>query len=498
VRAHGVILKFKRKYILNFSIALATVSMVLSAIQFNRTKEALLESNQVFFNTIVDASYDIVDTTVNEAIKTYLKGVIDTAHSYVESHKQLPEAQQLADLANTLKVGQSGYLYLLSPDGVHLYHPFLQGQDRSNVEHIQRQLKLEEGVSQYYHANPHETGMRPKVAYSRKLPSGNTLVATTYKDELMFLVDQVQLKEKLSKYAYGESGYIYIVDLDGKRILQNQFDNRAFESVVESTSQSFIRQVLNNREGHVKFDLENESGVATKNIFYKFYPYLNWVIVAGISEQELNKNHSLLFVSLMALFASLIAIISVLVLYLKNRHDKMLELASLDYLTGINSRRSFMEQFKARVQKDQTSVSHLGVVLLDIDHFKRVNDDFGHTQGDKVIQAVAIKLKEYETENRLIARYGGEEFVVVTFDCEQAELMELAETIRLDVENTQGLCRQITISAGCCYAPVNQGVETVIEKADAALYLAKEAGRNNTQCYSSPNWKCLPHIKHCI
>ncbi|MEF1231071.1 sensor domain-containing diguanylate cyclase, partial [Vibrio fortis] len=127
-------MKFKRKYILNFSIALATVSMVLSAIQFNRTKEALLESNQVFFNTIVNASYDIVDTTVNEAIKTYLKGVIDTAHSYVESHKQLPEAQQLADLANTLKVGQSGYLYLLSPDGVHLYHPFLQGQDRSNVE----------------------------------------------------------------------------------------------------------------------------------------------------------------------------------------------------------------------------------------------------------------------------------------------------------------------------------------------------------------------------
>ena len=484
MREHGVALKVRRKYILNFSIILATVSLVLSAIQFNRTKEALLESNQVFFNTIVNASYDIVDTTVNEAIKTYLKGVIDTAHSYIESHNQLPEAEELAELANALKVGQSGYLYLISPDGVHLYHPFLQGQDRSHVAHIQEQLRLTEGVSQYYHANPHEKGLRAKIAYSRKLPSGNTLVATTYKDELMFLVDQVQLKEKLSKYAYGESGYIYIVGLDGQRILQNRFDDRAFESVVESTSQSFIQQVLNNREGHVKFDLENEFGVATKNIFYKFYPYLNWVIVAGISEQELKKNHSLLFVSLLTLFASLIAIILVLVLYLKNRHHRMLELASLDYLTGINSRRSFMEQFKARVQKDQESISNLGAILLDIDHFKRVNDDFGHVQGDKVIQAVALKLKGFETENRLIARYGGEEFIVVTFDCDEAQLMALAEAIRIDVAKVQGLCREITISAGCYHAPIEQGIEKIIEKADAALYQAKEAGRNNTQYYS--------------
>ena len=474
------------------------VSLVLSAIQFNRTKEALLESNQIFFNTIVNASYDIVDTTVNEAIKTYLKGVIDTAHSYVESHNQLPEHEQLADLANTLKVGQSGYLYLLSPEGVHLYHPFLQGQDRSQIAHIQRQLELKEGISQYYHANPHEAGLRAKVAYSRKLPSGNTLVASTYKDELMFLVDQVQLKEKLSKYAYGESGYIYIVDLHGQRILQNKFDNRAFDSVVESTSKSFIEQVLNKREGHVKFDLQNESGVATKNIFYKFYPYLNWVIVAGISEQELKKNHSLLFVSLLALFVSLLAIISVLVLYLKNRHQKMLELASLDYLTGINSRRSFMEQFKARVQNDQVSISNLGAILLDIDHFKRVNDDFGHVQGDKVIQAVALKLKEFETANRLIARYGGEEFVVVTFDCNESQLMALAEAIRIDVAKVQGLCREITISAGCCHAPLEQGIENIIEKADAALYQAKEAGRNNTQCYMSSDSGCLSHVKHCI
>lgn len=168
MREHGVALKVRRKYILNFSIILATVSLVLSAIQFNRTKEALLESNQVFFNTIVNASYDIVDTTVNEAIKTYLKGVIDTAHSYIESHNQLPEAEELTELANALKVGQSGYLYLISPDGVHLYHPFLQGQDRSHVAHIQEQLRLTEGVSQYYHANPHEKGLRAKIAYYEK------------------------------------------------------------------------------------------------------------------------------------------------------------------------------------------------------------------------------------------------------------------------------------------------------------------------------------------
>ncbi|MDK9759678.1 GGDEF domain-containing protein, partial [Vibrio sp. D173a] len=95
------------------------------------------------------------------------------------------------------------------------------------------------------------------------------------------------------------------------------------------------------------------------------------------------------------------------------------------------------------------------------------------------------------------ARYGGEEFVVVTFDCNESQLMALAEAIRIDVAKVQGLCREITISAGCCHAPLEEGVENIIEKADAALYQAKEAGRNNTQYYMSSDSECLSHVKHC-
>lgn len=79
-----------------------------------------MESNQLFFRTIVNASYDIVDTTVNEAIKTYLKGITDTVASHVWHATPGQEIEQVSQIASELHIGQSGYIYLMSPQGVHL------------------------------------------------------------------------------------------------------------------------------------------------------------------------------------------------------------------------------------------------------------------------------------------------------------------------------------------------------------------------------------------
>ncbi|MFA0071928.1 sensor domain-containing diguanylate cyclase, partial [Vibrio breoganii] len=119
-------------------------------------------------------------------------------------------------------------------------------------------------------------------------------------------------------------------------------------------------------EGHFSYSVSSDDGMTNKNVFYKFYPYLNWVISAGILEQELNKNHSLLFISLMTLVVSLLSIIIVLVLYLRHRHLKILDVASLDYLTGLPSRRSFIEQLKLKIaQRSPYSLTNVGVILLD-------------------------------------------------------------------------------------------------------------------------------------
>ena len=485
-----MILKVRRKYILRFSIALAIVSMILSAIQFNRTEKSLLESNQLFFRTIVNASYDIVDTTVNEAIKTYLKGITDTIASRVLHVTPEQEIEQVSQIASELLIGQSGYIYLMSPQGIHLYHPFLQGKERGHLTHIQKQLSIDFGMIEYFHANPHEISRRAKVAYSMRLPSGNTLVATTYKEELMYLVDIEGLKDKLRKYAFGDSGYVYIIDLQGNLVLHPDSQRKSWEAIIGYSSELLIDRITTQPEGHFSYSISSDNGTTNKNVFYKFYPYLNWVISAGILEQELNRNHSLLFVSLMALVVSLLSIIVVLVLYLRHRHLKILDVASLDYLTGLPSRRSFIEQIKLKISDcSPYPLTNVGVILLDIDNFKLVNDQFGHAQGDRVICAVAKSLKRFINRRRLIARYGGEEFILMTFDCEERELFELAEALRLCIEQLQGLVSTVTVSAGCCHAQALTDIEMAIDKADKALYQAKESGRNNTQLYRENEYR---------
>lgn len=464
--------------------------MILSAVQFNRTEKSLLESNELFFQTIVNASYDIVDTTVNEAIKTYLKGITDTVASHVWHATPEQEIEQVSQIASELHIGQSGYIYLMSPQGVHLYHPFLQGKKRGHLNHIQKQLSIDSGMSEYFHANPYEISRRAKVAYSMTLPSGNTLVATTYKEELMYLVDLEGLKDKLRKYAFGDSGYVYIVDLQGNLVLHPDFEHKPLKSLIGYSSELLIDRIATKPEGHFSYSISSDSGTTNKNIFYKFYPYLNWVISASILEQELNRNHSLLFISLLALVVSLMSIIVVLVLYLRHRHLKILDVASLDYLTGLPSRRSFIEQLKLKItQSSPYPITNVGVILLDIDHFKWVNDQYGHAQGDLVICEVAKSLKRFVNRRRLIARYGGEEFILVTFDCDERELFELSEALRLRIEQLQGLVSPVTISAGCCHTQALTDIETAIDKADKALYQAKNSGRNNTQAYRESEYR---------
>ncbi|CAH6832954.1 GGDEF domain protein [Vibrio chagasii] len=490
IRDDGVILKVRRKYILSFSIVLAVVSLLLSAVQFNRTQKSLLDSNQFFFRTIVNASYDIVDTTVNEAIKTYLKGITDTVASHVWHAAEDQEIEQISEIASELHIGQSGYIYLTSPQGVHLYHPFLQGKRRGHLTHIQKQLNIESGMIEYFHANPHEISRRAKVAYSIRLPSGNTLVATTYKEELMYLVDLDALKDKLRKYSYGDSGYVYIVDLQGELVLQPSVEHEHLKALIDDSSELLINKVGTEPEGHFSYSISDSNGTTSKNVFYKFYPYLNWVISAGVLEQELNKNHSLLLLSLVTLVVSLLSIIVVLVLYLRHRHLKVLDVASLDYLTGLYSRRSFIEQVKLKISDNSPyPLQGVGVILLDIDHFKRVNDQYGHAEGDRVICAVADTLKHLSSKDRLIARYGGEEFILVTFDCDERQLFELSETLRKRIEQVQGVVSPVTVSAGCCYAQVLFQIEGTIEKADQALYKAKASGRNNTQIYKENEYR---------
>ena len=163
---------------------------------------------------------------------------------------------------------------------------------------------------------------------------------------------------------------------------------------------------------------------------------------------------------------------------LQHQIGQLRHAASTDPLTGAYNRRS-LELSLGELQQNSKPFS---ILALDIDHFKRVNDRFGHEAGDKALVSLSRKMAELSREQDIIARTGGEEFVLVLPETPQDEAQKIAESLRSSVaEMTLAQIGSIQISIGIsCYTHHSQTPEQVLKQADQALYTAKRQGRN--QC----------------
>lgn len=151
-----------------------------------------------------------------------------------------------------------------------------------------------------------------------------------------------------------------------------------------------------------------------------------------------------------------------------------LALASQDSVTGLPNRGALENELEIR-QSRQMRGEAFAVMFVDVDHFKRVNDERGHDAGDAVLRGVARSIQSCIRPHDFVGRYGGEEFVVV-IEAEGAG--RVAERIRQHVEAMTG----VTVSVGVCFWDTpNVSLKSVMVRADAAMYDAKECGRNNVQ-----------------
>jgi diguanylate cyclase (GGDEF)-like protein len=168
--------------------------------------------------------------------------------------------------------------------------------------------------------------------------------------------------------------------------------------------------------------------------------------------------------------------------------DILKENAITDPLTKLYNRKHLEDQIpKITAQASRAAVS-FGVLLLDIDHFKMVNDTYGHDVGDKAIKIVAKTLKENTRNSDVIVRYGGEEFVVLLYNCDQDNIFQISEKIRLAFEKQEipagNDIINKTVSIGASMFPKdNKDLHACIKYADLALYQAKNTGRNKTILY---------------
>ena len=160
----------------------------------------------------------------------------------------------------------------------------------------------------------------------------------------------------------------------------------------------------------------------------------------------------------------------------------LLSLAAVDALTGLFNKRHFDEVFGKQVSRSDQAQSPLSLIVLDIDHFKQINDRFGHPAGDAVLKHVASVVKSQLRSGDTLCRVGGEEFALVLPDTTQSLASEVAERIRAAVEGAvcevSGSAIPATLSLGVAALAPGEIPEALYQRADGQLYAAKHSGRN--------------------
>ncbi|WP_404365362.1 GGDEF domain-containing protein [Marinobacter sp.] len=156
--------------------------------------------------------------------------------------------------------------------------------------------------------------------------------------------------------------------------------------------------------------------------------------------------------------------------------------ARTDELTGLANRRDMQQRLTGEFVRYQRAGHHFSVVLIDLDLFKRINDEYSHTAGDAVLKQFAGLMRDILRQSDLAARWGGEEFLILLPDTSLLQALSLAERLREEVEQTeflfQGRRLPVSISAGVCSITQSDSVEHLLKQADINLYEAKNAGRN--------------------
>ena len=173
---------------------------------------------------------------------------------------------------------------------------------------------------------------------------------------------------------------------------------------------------------------------------------------------------------------------------LKAAKKRAENLARKDELTGLDNRRAFFDQGYRIFKQSVRFKRPVSVIMMDVDYFKKTNDNYGHSAGDKVLQVIAELLQKMVREVDVVARIGGEEFAFVLPETDKDEAVNLAERLRQEIAKTTVVYDEkqmhVTASFGVTSSPVaNETLEAMLIKADDALFIAKKKGRDQVRTY---------------
>lgn len=221
-------------------------------------------------------------------------------------------------------------------------------------------------------------------------------------------------------------------------------------------------------------------GDERKCIIVREIPSLHWYLIAYKTGDSISqiffRQMSYNFIYILVILAGCIAVTSVVAIYM---NSKLMQMENVDALTDIPNSRLFEQQFKKMHRKWERKYQTF--FMFDIDHFKQLNDSKGHLYGNMVLSYVAKELRELVSNQGICARWGGDEFIgVLTLSDEETKLLleQFAKKLECNHEEFH-----VTISCGLTQVKKKSTLTELIERADSALYYAKEHGRNNIAIY---------------
>lgn len=378
---------------------------------------------------------------------------INTYLDYENVHKVI-NLEAIKSNLEIIKFGKQGYSYIVNSNKILVVHPFYQDRDITEVDKnaeifINEVYRKKSGFIKYFWKNHDGKKKMEKVAVYRSL-------------------------ENLDWYVIS-SGYIDDFNLTLKLIARNIIVTLVLLVLFNILLYKILRDLIGKPIKELTEDIKNIGIKDKKYLEVKSEDELGIIITTFNSLLSTIENYS----------TNLEYMVEEKTEMLRNLNKKLYNMTIYDKLTEVHNRRYIMGFISSKFKKSQ----NFTIALFDIDHFKHINDNYGHIAGDYVLKELATVVKNSLDENQSFGRYGGEEFLLA-FDSDEKESFAVVEKIRMAIDNhsfnyeDQIIKVSASFGISSTFTADYKSVDYLIDMADKALYFSKNNGRNKTTIYN--------------
>lgn len=298
------------------------------------------------------------------------------------------------------------------------------------------------------------------------------------------VIDEKVFKEEKFNYTTSTLSSKYLLDNHLRKTYDPLISTTIIEEINKVASPQFEEINRNGAHSMIHVALHNKGYLVWFDPLLSFDRKEVGYIIGYVADQHLIELENEFKIAIIVVFL-LIAVITFAVIYfvyqLRAQHHLLIKNANTDRLTQIANRAYMILQLDYMVKHSRRNTQPLSVIFMDIDHFKEINDTYGHRTGDYVLVEISALIKDRLRESDLVGRWGGEEFVMILPNTALSEAIVLGEKLRTMIESHRFDHVKVTCSFGVAQMIDEDTDETLIHRADAMLYVAKEQGRNRVR-----------------